>query len=199
MRVLGSKILAAFIVTIAATGGGIAEDAVEDVHRQCGAEYADPFALAKCLKAEEKDYGKKLAETYRKVVELQTPDTKKALIEAQRTWLTFQEKNCKFHRSVLSAAFYLSMVPRTAMPRRRRACCARQCSASPNSRRCCKIWSTEGRQLSGHRSVVGLSFRHCFAASPCVATSRSARDPGPLPFPPAPPRRRSATIAKDAG
>ncbi len=102
MRFLGAKILAAFIVTIAATGGGIAEDTVEDVHRQCGAEYADPFALAKCLKAEEKDYGKKLAETYRKVVELQTPDTKKALVEAQRAWLTFQEKNCKFHRSVLS-------------------------------------------------------------------------------------------------
>ena len=102
MRFLGAKILAACIVTIAATGGAFAEDAVEDVHRQCGAEYADPFALAKCLKAEEKDYGKKLAETYRKVVELQTPDTKKALVEAQRAWLTFQEKNCKFHRSVLS-------------------------------------------------------------------------------------------------
>ena len=102
MRFLRPKTLAAFIVTIAASHGALAEDTFEDVHRQCGAEYADPFALTKCLKAEEKDYGKKLAEAYRKVVELQTPGTKKALIEAQRSWLTFQEKNCKFHRSVLS-------------------------------------------------------------------------------------------------
>ena len=102
MRFLRPPTLAALIVAVAASGGVRAEDTVEDVHRQCGAEYADPFALAKCLKAEEKDYGKKLAGTYRKVVELQTPDTKKALIEAQRSWLTFQEKNCKFHRSVLS-------------------------------------------------------------------------------------------------
>ena len=35
-------------------------------------------------------------------MDLQTPDTNKALIEAQRSWLTFQEKNCKFHRGVLS-------------------------------------------------------------------------------------------------
>ena len=78
MRFLRRLALAALIVAVAATGGVRAEDTVEDVHRQCGAEYADPFALAKCLKAEEKDYGKKLAETYRKVVELQTPDSKKA-------------------------------------------------------------------------------------------------------------------------
>ena len=102
MRFLRPKTLAAFLVAIAVSHGAVAEDTAEDVHRQCGAEYADPFALTKCLRAEEKDYGKKLAEAYRKVVELQTPDTKKALIEAQRSWLTFQEKNCKFHRSVLS-------------------------------------------------------------------------------------------------
>ncbi|MGP1680507.1 MAG: lysozyme inhibitor LprI family protein [Burkholderiales bacterium] len=102
MRLLRPKTLAAFIVAIAARHGAVAEDTFEDVNRQCGAEYADPFALTKCLKAEEKDYGKELAEAYRKVVELQTPDNKKALIEAQRSWLTFQEKNCKFHRRVLS-------------------------------------------------------------------------------------------------
>ena len=102
MRLLRPKILAAFIVAMAAGPSALAEDAAEDVHRQCGAEYADPFALAKCLKAEEKDYGKRLAETYRKVVELQTPDTKKLLIEAQRSWLSFQEKNCAFHKSVQS-------------------------------------------------------------------------------------------------
>ena len=102
MRFLKPLTLAALIVAVAASGGARAEDTVEEVHRQCGAEYADPFALAKCLKAEEKDYGKKLAETYRKVMELQTPHAKKALIEAQRSWLTFQEKNCKFHQRVLS-------------------------------------------------------------------------------------------------
>ena len=102
MRLLRPTILVALIVAVAASHGALAEDTVEDVNRQCGAEYADPFALAKCLRAEEKDYGKKLAETYREVGELLTPDTKKALIEAQRSWLTFQEKNCKFHRSVLS-------------------------------------------------------------------------------------------------
>jgi uncharacterized protein YecT (DUF1311 family) len=102
MRLLGPKTLAVLLVAIAAGPGALAEDTVEDVHRQCGAEYADPFALTKCLKAEERDYGKRLADTYRKVMELQTPGTKKALIEAQRSWLTFQEQNCKFHRSVLS-------------------------------------------------------------------------------------------------
>jgi uncharacterized protein YecT (DUF1311 family) len=102
MRFLRPITLAALTVAVAASGGAGAEDTVEDVHRQCGAEYADPFALAKCLKAEEKDYGKKLAKTYREVMELQTPEAKKALIEAQRAWLTFQENNCKFHRSVLS-------------------------------------------------------------------------------------------------
>jgi uncharacterized protein YecT (DUF1311 family) len=102
MRFVRPITLGALIVAVAASHGARAEDTVEDVHRQCGAEYTDPFALAKCLKAEEQDYGKKLAETYRKVVELQTPDAKKALIEAQRSWLSFQEKNCKFHRSILS-------------------------------------------------------------------------------------------------
>jgi uncharacterized protein YecT (DUF1311 family) len=102
MRFLRPFALAALIVAVAASGGVRAADTVEDVHRQCGAEYADPFALTKCLKAEEKDYGKKLAEIYRKVMELQTPEAKKALSEAQRSWLTFQEKDCKFHRSVLS-------------------------------------------------------------------------------------------------
>jgi hypothetical protein len=63
MRFLRPLALAALIVAVAATCGVRAEDRVEDVHRQCGADYADPFALAKCLKAEEKDYGKKLAET----------------------------------------------------------------------------------------------------------------------------------------
>jgi uncharacterized protein YecT (DUF1311 family) len=102
MHFLSPLALAALIVAVAASCGARAGDTVEEVHRQCGAEYADPFALAKCLKAEEKDYGKKLAETYRKVMELQTPDAKKALIEAQRAWLTFQEKNCTFHQRVLS-------------------------------------------------------------------------------------------------
>ena len=102
MRFLRRTILGTLIVAVAASHGVLAEDTVEEVNRQCGAEYADPFALTKCLRAEEKDYGKKLAETYRKVVDLQTPDTKKALIEAQRAWLTFQEKNCTFHRNVLS-------------------------------------------------------------------------------------------------
>ncbi len=57
--------LVAFTVAVAASHGALAEDTVEDVNRQCGAEYADPLALTKCLKAEEKDYGKKLTETYR--------------------------------------------------------------------------------------------------------------------------------------
>jgi uncharacterized protein YecT (DUF1311 family) len=100
MRFWWPTVLVALMVVV--SPGARAEDAVEEVTRQCGAEYADPLALTKCLKAEEKDYGKKLAETYRKVVDLQTPDAKKAVIEAQRSWLTFQEKNCKFHRSVLS-------------------------------------------------------------------------------------------------
>ena len=102
MRFLRPLTLAALVVAVAAGGGVRAEDTVEEVHRQCGAEYADRFALAKCLNAEEKDYGKRLAEAYRKVMELQMPDAKKALIAAQRSWLTFQEKNCAFHRSVLS-------------------------------------------------------------------------------------------------
>ena len=102
MRLLRRLMLAALVVAVVADGEVRAEDAVEEVHRQCGAEYADPIALAKCLKAEEKDHGQRLAEAYRKVMELQTPDSKKALIEAQRSWLTFQEKDCKFHQSVLS-------------------------------------------------------------------------------------------------
>ena len=66
MRFLRRTILGTLIVAVAASHGVLAEDTVEEVNRQCGAEYADPFALTKCLRAEEKDYGKKLAETYRK-------------------------------------------------------------------------------------------------------------------------------------
>lgn len=102
MRFLRPLTLAALTAAVAASGGARAEDTVEELHRQCGAEYADPLSLAKCLKAEEKDYGKRLAETYRKVMELQTPEAKKALIEAQRAWLTFQEKDCAFHQRVLA-------------------------------------------------------------------------------------------------
>jgi len=36
------------------------------------------------------------------VVELETPDAKQVLVEAQRAWLKYQEKNCEFHQRVLS-------------------------------------------------------------------------------------------------
>jgi uncharacterized protein YecT (DUF1311 family) len=94
--------LTLMLAVAAAWAPAAAEDKVEDVQRQCGEEYADPFALAKCLSAEEKDYGKRLAATYKKVAELQTPEAKKTLVEAQRSWLTYQEKNCAFHKSTLS-------------------------------------------------------------------------------------------------
>jgi uncharacterized protein YecT (DUF1311 family) len=93
---------ALMLAVAAACAPAAAEDKVEDIQRQCGEDYADPFALAKCLSAEEKDYGKRLATTYKKVAELQTPEAKKILVEAQRSWLAYQEKNCAFHKSTLS-------------------------------------------------------------------------------------------------
>jgi uncharacterized protein YecT (DUF1311 family) len=102
MRGLSSTVLAAALLAVGPCADALAADTVEDIHRQCGEEYADPIAVAKCLTAEEKDYGKRLAATYQKVVELQTPDAKQVLIEAQRSWLKYQEKNCEFHERVLS-------------------------------------------------------------------------------------------------
>jgi len=102
MRGLSSAVLAVALLAISPCSGALGADTVEDIHRQCGAEYADPISVAKCLTAEEKDYGKRLATTYQKVVELQTPGDKQVLVEAQRAWLKFQEKNCQFHERVLS-------------------------------------------------------------------------------------------------
>ena len=102
MRSLSSAVLAAALLAISPCADALGADTVEDIHRQCGEEYADPIAVAKCLRAEEKDYGKRLATTYQRVVELQTPDAKQVLVEAQRAWLEYQEKDCKFHERVLS-------------------------------------------------------------------------------------------------
>jgi uncharacterized protein YecT (DUF1311 family) len=102
MKALSSGGVAMLLLLAVPCASARAEDKVEDIQRQCGEEYADPFALAKCLWAEEKDYGKRLADVYKKVVELQTPEAKKILVEAQRSWLTYQEKNCAFHKSTLS-------------------------------------------------------------------------------------------------
>ena len=102
MRGLNSAVLAAALLAISPGAHVLAADSVEDIHRQCGEEYADPIAVAQCLRAEEKDYGKRLAIAYEKVVELQTPDAKQVLIEAQRSWLIYQEKNCEFHERALS-------------------------------------------------------------------------------------------------
>lgn len=102
MKSLSSAGLAMLLLLAAPCTTARAEDKVEEIQRQCGQEYADPFALAKCLSAEEKDYGRRLAAAYKKVAELQTPEAKKILVEAQRSWLAYQEKNCAFHKSTLS-------------------------------------------------------------------------------------------------
>lgn len=102
MRGLSSTVLAAALLAFGPCPHALAEDTVADIHRQCGEEYADPIAVAKCLTAEEQDYGKRLANAYKKVVELQTPNAKQVLVEAQRAWLKYQEKNCEFHQRVLS-------------------------------------------------------------------------------------------------
>jgi uncharacterized protein YecT (DUF1311 family) len=102
MNTLGAAVLATLTVCLSAGGAWAAEDTVEDLHRQCGADYADAAAVAKCLTAEENDYGKRLATTYEKVTELQAPDAKKALSEAQKSWLKYQEQDCDFHERALS-------------------------------------------------------------------------------------------------
>jgi uncharacterized protein YecT (DUF1311 family) len=94
MRGLSSTVLAAALLAVGPCADALAADTVEDIHRQCGEEYADPIAVAKCLTAEEKDYGKRLAATYQKVVELQTPDAKQVLIEAQRSWTAASMCGC---------------------------------------------------------------------------------------------------------
>ena len=102
MRGLSSAVLAEALLAVSPCADALGADTVEDIYRQCGEEYADPIAVTNSLTAEEKDYGKRLATTYQKVIELQTPDNKQVLIEAQRAWLKFQEKNCEFHERVLS-------------------------------------------------------------------------------------------------
>jgi uncharacterized protein YecT (DUF1311 family) len=138
MRGLSSAVLAVALLAISPCSGALGADTVEDIHRQCGEEYADPISVAKCLAAEEKDYGKRLATTYQKVVELQTPGDKQVLVEAQRAWLKFQEKNCQF-----TSASCRSKATRTARRPPLCASCGRRCSDWPSSKRCCPISSTE--------------------------------------------------------
>ena len=76
------------------------EDAADKIHSQC--RNAEPDAVADCVLAKEKDYGRKLADKYQSVVELQGAAEKKLLVESQRAWLSYQEKSCKFHEQALA-------------------------------------------------------------------------------------------------
>ncbi len=102
MKFLGAIVVAALIFLGATAAARAADNTPDDIHRQCAAEHAHSLSVTNCLKAEEKDYGKRLAAAYMEVLDAQTPEAKQALVEAQKSWLKYQSQDCAFHKQVLS-------------------------------------------------------------------------------------------------
>jgi len=55
------------------------------------------FDMIDCIVAETTRQDAKLNENYKRLMSRLSPDRKKALLEAERAWITFRDANCQFY------------------------------------------------------------------------------------------------------
>ena len=68
----------------------------EQLYAQCGERWGFPGAIAECLLEKEREFGKQLDQFYRQAI-VAAGSNAPLLRESQRSWLKYQESNCKFH------------------------------------------------------------------------------------------------------
>ena len=76
------------------------EDAADKIHSQC--RNAEPYVVADCVLAKEKDYGRKLADKYQSVVELQGSVEKKTIGRSRSAPGCRSGKSCSFLEQALA-------------------------------------------------------------------------------------------------
>ena len=99
-KIIKKLLLTGIAALFLATGAAQATDELEPdelfqkLYQECKEQYAMPTPIAGCLLEKEEAFGKELEQVYKKALTLAGKNDS-LLRESQRSWLKYQESDCK--------------------------------------------------------------------------------------------------------